>query len=197
MHGHYADMSAESYISYCDGQHSTLVQFVLMLSVNHSLAKARPTMRCIRLVIQMIFPCITIYVHVQRQYLYGQSCYQSRRHPRQILWRQASSKACIISMGNECMAVTADMFMFVVTFCPILPSLHQWEQLLFNGQGLSQRWTTFVTSFTVGHTLRRGLGTFSVCLCWKFLCSFQCHRSAGMGKAMAIMYIKAQAIVWL
>ncbi len=45
-------MSTESYISYCDGQHSTctLVQFVLMLSVNHSLAKARPTMRCIHLV---------------------------------------------------------------------------------------------------------------------------------------------------
>ncbi len=50
-HGHYAYMSAESFISYCDGQHSTLVEFVLMLSVNHSLTKARPTMRCIRLVL--------------------------------------------------------------------------------------------------------------------------------------------------
>ncbi len=49
-HGHYAYMSAESYISYCDGKHSTFVQFVLMLSLNHSLAKARLTMCCIHLV---------------------------------------------------------------------------------------------------------------------------------------------------
>ncbi len=57
-HGHHASMSAESYISYCDGQHRTLVQFVLMLGVNHSLAKARPTMRCIRLVLHCVNPLI-------------------------------------------------------------------------------------------------------------------------------------------
>ncbi len=45
MHGHCAYMSAETYISCCDRQHSTLVQFVVMLNVNHSLAKARPAMR--------------------------------------------------------------------------------------------------------------------------------------------------------
>ncbi len=41
------------------GQHSTLVQLVLMLSINHSLAKACPTMRCIHLVKVMQMYCPT------------------------------------------------------------------------------------------------------------------------------------------
>ncbi len=58
-----------SYISYCDGQHSTLVQFVLMLSVNHSLAKARPTMRCIRLVLITEIEQAQRYFTGTRQYM--------------------------------------------------------------------------------------------------------------------------------
>ncbi len=52
MHGHYAYMSAESYISYCDGHTST--KYIVMVGTVHSHAQCksrpRPTMRCIRLV---------------------------------------------------------------------------------------------------------------------------------------------------
>ncbi len=88
---------------YCDGHTSTkyivmewysygLVQFVLMLNVNHSLAKARPTMLCIHLVYRhrgsLVFPAGQV-PRAHSTYTYMLSRVRVRVEVRNVLHQRA------------------------------------------------------------------------------------------------------------
>ncbi len=76
---------------------------------------------------RVAYICLYLYMYI----FVVPSCFRSRRAPRETLWERVHSKACIISLGNECKAVMADMVAFVAccVVSPVLAELRQREEL--------------------------------------------------------------------